>query len=229
MTLFNYKCKRIKRLLSYGIDEPLTPGDEKKVQRHLEICGDCRKEAEFYLELSSVSKELGNLPPPDYLWERISLAVDEHPWEDDVNSYRIFQFSFLRSYKNSIPLAGVAATVLLALILTLIPDLSTDMDGANNRVLAGEINPDVAYVSLFMMSRGDKYPSEVQDYFINRLNGLNEKIAIIKTAMKRHPHNQEIKLRLTEVYKQKIGIYKRLEIPSRCQIMGNLSPKPITN
>ncbi|MEE9442208.1 MAG: zf-HC2 domain-containing protein [candidate division Zixibacteria bacterium] len=229
MPLFHYKCQLIKRLLSDRTDDPLRPKIENKVQKHLEICEDCRKEADFYVELSNVSPKLGNFQPPNYLWERISLAVDEHPWEEGDNSHPIFQFSFLHSYKNSIPLAGVVATVLLVIILTLMPDLSTDMGGNNNQVQAGEINPEVAYVSLFMMSQGDKYPPEVQDYFISQLNGLNEKIAIIKTAMERHPHNQEIKLRLAEVYKQKISIYKRLEIPSRYQLMGNLSPKRIIN
>lgn len=229
MLFFNNKCQRIKRLLSDRIDAPLSKRSEIKVEKHLKFCEECQKEVDFYSDLSQISKELDYSQPPDYLWERISLKVDEHPWEDEGNSGSKIQFSFLHSYKNSIHLAGVVATIFLVIILTLTPDLSTDMDGNKFQVQAGELDPDVAYVSLFMMSQGDKYPSEVQDYFISQLNGLNEKITYIKSKLESHPHNQEVRLRLAEVYKQKIYIYKRLEIPSKYQLMGNLSPEQIIN
>jgi len=229
MLFINYKCQRVRRLLSDRIDAPLTARAEKKILKHLELCEECQKEATFYAELSEVSRELDYSQPPNYLWERISLKVDEHPWEEGDNSLPKFQFSFLHSYKNSIHLAGVVATVLLVIMLTLTPDLSTDMGSNKYQVQAGEIDPDVAYVSLFMMSQGNKYPMEVQDHFINQLNRLNEIITFIKTKLEYHPHNQEIKLRLAEAYKQKINIYQRLEIPSRYQLMGNLSPKRIIN
>jgi predicted anti-sigma-YlaC factor YlaD len=83
---FGDKCHRIRRLVSDRVDGPLSARAEKKVISHLEKCSECREESAFYQELKETASRIERVPPPPYLWERITVGLDEHPWgEEEVS------------------------------------------------------------------------------------------------------------------------------------------------
>jgi hypothetical protein len=69
---------------------------------------------------------------------------------------------------------------------------------------------DLEYVSIYMMANQDKFPSEVRDYYLGQIEGLNKKIKTIKSALERYPKNQHINAQLAMTYKQKIDLYSQM-------------------
>ena len=205
------KCRRIRRLLSDRVDAPLPARAERKVAAHLENCPECRDEYAFYQELKENATHLQNSPPPAYLWERISLAVDEHPWGEDEG------FSDESSRPAAIGLTGKInwAAAILSIALVAVLSLSPGGVPHESRLthgtgMPGSASRDIEYVSLYLMANQDKFPEPVRDYYIGHMEGLNQKIETIKSALERYPQNNHIKAQLAMAYRQKIELYKEM-------------------
>ena len=213
---FGNSCERIRRLLSDRIDEPLSARQEATVQRHLAGCEACRHEAEFYAEIRQSAAELDAVTPPDYLWERISLSIDEHPWGDEDAQSRRQRGRITGLLSGSINYAGAALTFGLIALLCLVPNGSSTNRASDQdtSIRAEEVGSDIAYISLYMMSHHDRFPYEVQDYYLNQLSNLDQQIKMIKSALDRFPNNRQVKEQLARAYSQKLKLYRQLGISS---------------
>jgi hypothetical protein len=207
MFAFGSKCRRVKRLLSDRIDAPLSTKDEAVIRAHLAECRNCRKELTFYEHLKKSSHTLEPDTPPPYLWERISLKLDEHPWgdEDSPSNNRI-------SSAWRINLAGVFTSCLLITFLCLLPGVKIEDNDypAGGLARAEEFNSNIEYLSLYMMANGDMFPPEVRDYYLNQVQALDHKIKMIKSALDRFPENRRIKTQLATAYTHKIALYRHI-------------------
>lgn len=209
MLALGNKCHRIRRLLSDRIDAPLSDRAEKKVMAHLESCSDCREEFAFYEELKETAASLDKISPPPYLWERISVGLDEHPWGDEEIIRPEPRGFGGRSLTGKINFAGAVLSLVLIAVLSLSPGGASHESGAVYQSAAGRNTPssDIEYVSLYLMANQNRFPSEVRDYYLGHIEGLNQKINTIKSALDRYPQNNHIKAQLAMVYKQKIELY----------------------
>lgn len=199
--------------MSERVDETLSARLEKKVQRHLRDCEDCRQEAAFYEEIKSTAAELDVFQPPDYLWERISLSIDEHPWGEKESSSDGFGFRLRSLLFGSINYTGAALTFALIAVLCFMPGSSSDKTtdtGASIR--AEEVDTDMTYISLYMMSHGDRFPYEVRDYYLNKLGTLDRQISTIKSALERFPNNRQVRQQLARAYGRKLKLYQQMGI-----------------
>ncbi len=210
MALFANKCQRIKRLLSRRLDEKLPLSLEKKVARHLEQCADCRAEEAFYSQIKITAANTDKYPMPDYLWERISLEVEEHPWGEDDEKYSKSQFSCFNLTKNPLNFSAIIAVLILALVL--FPGTSREDGGHTNNssVRAEENNSDKAYLSLYLINHPENFPVETHDFYINQLDAINQKTDMIKYVLKKFPNNRQMRLKLANIYSKKIRLYQQL-------------------
>lgn len=210
-------CERMRRLISDAVDEPLSRRQRKRLDAHLRQCQACREEAEFYANLKKAASTLDTVSPPTYLWERISLQIDEHPWGEGDRSARTNRlFALPRIWPRSVDIAGAVVTVALIALLCLIPDMSSDTGAppSSRSVRAEEYKPDSAYLSLYMIAQGDRFPSQVRDYYLNQLDGLDTKIDMIKSTLKRFPNNRQVRAQLAKAYGQKIRLYRQMGVTS---------------
>ena len=208
---FGNPCHRIRRLLSDRVDAPLTAVNEKRVSVHLNHCPGCRREFEFYAQVKNAAAAIENVVPPAYLWDRISMRLDEHPWgEDDqpVNAGR----SLMSFLGGNIGYAGAALSIVLLAVFTLVPAGSLRprdrvLNAFENRSLC---SPSIEYLSLYMMTNGDRFPAEVREYYVRQAEGLDQQIQAIKTALVKFPRNRQIMAQLAMAYEQKIRLYQQL-------------------
>ncbi|MCK5126367.1 MAG: zf-HC2 domain-containing protein [candidate division Zixibacteria bacterium] len=210
------KCEKIKRLLSDRIDTPLSERLEKKVRHHLEHCDDCRREADFYELIKADASKIDSVTPPDFLWERISLSIEEHPWGEDEHRQVTFFKNLSRLLQGSINYAGAALTFALIALLCLMPGGSSDRENFSKgaSIRAEEIGTNASYVSLYMMSHRERFPYEVQDYYLNKLGNLDQQIKMIKSALDRFPNNHQMSEQLVRTYAKKLKLYHQLGIAS---------------
>ncbi|HTC22127.1 MAG TPA: zf-HC2 domain-containing protein, partial [bacterium] len=68
-------CKKIHPLLSFYIEEELTPAEKGRVNQHLKVCSDARTELEAYRHLYKASGALPEPQPPQDLHEKIMARV----------------------------------------------------------------------------------------------------------------------------------------------------------
>ncbi len=214
MFLFDNTCTRIKRLLSERVDSPLSSRLENKVQKHVHGCEDCRKEADFYAELKSEAPNLETVNPPDYLWERISLSIEEHPWGDEDVPRQGFVFRLRTLLFGSINYAGAALTFALIGLLCFMPSGSpgNDSSSGSTSIRAEELETGSTYVSLYMMSHGDRFPYEVQDYYLNKLGTIDRQIKTVKSVLQRFPNNLQVKEQLARAYAHKLQMFNQMGI-----------------
>jgi len=213
---FGMSCRRIRRLLSDRLDNPLSLRDERKVTLHLASCADCRASDAFYRNLKEAAAHIENAPPPGYLWERVTVALDEHPWGEDTPYAGIrlpFPLSFLKGQMNY---AGAILSLALIALFTFAPGTGGhDADRLTQSAASGEVSsPAMESVSLFLSVNSDRFPPERQEYYLNHMLGLEQKIQTIKSALVRHPHNRHIMAQLALAYEQKIGLYRELGLGS---------------
>ena len=208
------KCNRVRRLISDGIDEPLSVRDEAKVQAHLAVCPDCRRELSFYNRIKKTASKLEAKTPPAYLWERISLELDEHPWGDEPDHDAGFWKKFLPGWGGfqEINLSSAVVSFLLIAFLCLFPGLDSINDEASPPTLAqaSEYEADLSYLSLYMMANNDIFPNQVQEYYLAQFRALDGKIRMIKSALDRFPDNRRIRAQLALAYGHKLALYNRI-------------------
>lgn len=208
------RCRRMRRLLSDRIDSPLPARDEKRVVAHLKTCRTCREEEAFYREMKAAARHLEPLPPPGYLWERVSLRLDEHPWGEDPRPAWDGKTSPAGFLIRHINIAGAVVSALLIAALCLLPnktaEVGTQMFSPTARI---DSDRNIEYLSLYMMANGDRFPVEVRDYYLNCAKGLNQKIKTIKSALERYPQNRDIKAQLALAYRQKLELYNLVGMP----------------
>lgn len=198
------KCRRIRQLVSEALDSPLSVRLEKKVSEHLDGCVECRENAAFYRELRSAAIELDSSPVPSYLWERINIELDEHPWGDPEEA--------TRSRIGSVNWSGFAFSLAILMILSLVPGSAIDdnSDSIGSTAFAREYDPGLENVSLLMMSQSDQFPVEVRNYYLTQLQALDGKIRKVKSTLERYPSNRAVREQLTIVYGQKLKLYREL-------------------
>lgn len=208
-----YNCRKTEKYLSYRIDSPLSKAVEKKVAAHLETCPQCREKQVFFHELKELAGSLENHTPPNYIWERISLRL-EHPWgdEEERGFRRLYGKLFSRFPVREINFAGAVVTSILIMFLCLVPGGRSDYSSAptGRGVQAKEIDSGRDFLSLYMMADDDRYPMEVREYYLNQLEGLNQKIKMVKAALDKFPENRHIKAHLAMAYEAKIRLYNHL-------------------
>jgi hypothetical protein len=208
------RCPNIQRLLSGRVDEPLSARAEKRVQAHLSKCPECRETLAFFEELKNTAGDLETMAPPLYLWERISVELDEHPWGDEETAPVQSNISGSRAMTRRINFAGALLSLILVASLSLIPGgVSHESRAVHSSVLGNNGNSDdLEYVSLYLMANQNRFPAEVRHYYLNQMEGLNRKIKTIKSALELYPQNHNIKAQLAYVYRQKIELYEKLGI-----------------
>lgn len=206
------KCRHIRRLLSDRVDAPLAASEERRVKTHLAICPECREEFDFYQELKETAARMENVAPPAHLWERINIALDEHPWgeEEKIPPPRPgFRWSPSRALSGRINLAGAVLSLILVAALALSPG-GISREARNVHQMSATVKdaqPGVEYISLYLMANRDRFPTEVRSYYLEHMEGLNQKIKTIKSALERYPQNTHIKAQLAMAYRQKIELY----------------------
>jgi hypothetical protein len=222
MLWFGNKCHRIRRLLSERVDEPLSTRNERCVAEHLVDCNECRREYEFYRELKEVAFEMEMIRPPTYLWDRISVQVDEHPWgEDGVRP--LGARSPAKLWQGNLGLAGAVIALVLVLIIGLMPSgRSSDTrqvgrDAIQEESLPQEIDP----LTIFLLSGSDRFPTGVRDYYLRHAESLDRQIRTIKLALTQYPNNRQIQAQLAIAYGQKLQLYREVGSAS---ISGGMIP-----
>lgn len=215
MLSFACTCRRIRRLLSDRIDAPLPPGDEARVTAHLEKCEACRAEYAFYLDLKAAAHGMESVRPPAYLWERIAVQLDEHPWGEDQNRPGVW--TTLAGFINgNFGFVGAVVSVALILLIGGLPG-GFERQAPNPYVPAAHetlLGSDLPNLSAFMIANGDCFPTEVQDYYLRHAEGLDQQIRTIKSALAHYPNNRQIQAQLAIAYGQKIRLYQELESSS---------------
>jgi hypothetical protein len=209
------KCRHIRRLLSDRVDAPLSASAESRVTAHLAICPECRKEFAFYQDLKDAAAQMENVPSPAYLWERIAIGLDEHPWgEEERVPPALPGLGGIanRALEGKINFAGAVLSLVLVAVLTLSPGgISHETGNLYRSSTAGEdAGRGVEYVSLYLMANQDRFPTEVRSHYLGHMEGLNQKIKTIKSALERYPQNKHIKAQLAMAYQQKIDLYGRM-------------------
>lgn len=207
-----YTCRRIRRLLSDRVDAPLSSGDERRVAAHLEKCESCRSEYAFYLDLKAAAGGLENVRPPAYLWERVAVQLDEHPWGEDQNRPGVWAAmgGFLNGHFG---LVGAVVSVVLILLIGGLPTgfkrqvPNPYVPAVHEQIWGSELQN----LSAFMIANGDRFPVEVQDYYLRHVEGLDRQIRTIKSALARYPNNRQIQAQLAIAYGQKIRLYQEME------------------
>jgi len=208
-------CRRMRRMLSDRVDGVLSERETRRVDEHLRSCPSCREEYRFLRELVETASALEYHKAPDYLWERINLQLDEHPWggEDPAEGPEPGWRGLL---VPNINFAGLACICALIAILCLLPGPAGDDSGYidENTALAQEYSSNIEYVSLYMMANADQFPPEIQQYYMNQLMSLDQKIRMIKTTLDRFPENRRAQAELAATYGHKLAIYKKLGFTS---------------
>lgn len=214
MFRFDYKCRRIRQLLSDRLDGPLSPADERRVQRHLTRCADCREEASFYAQIKETAESIDDVTPPEYLWDRISVEIDIDPWGGRRPSLLQKLWKRVSAYSpaGKINFAGIVLSCMLITMLCLLPGGGTGEDGQPDNALAQaeEVDAHLEYLSLYMTAKGDQFPSTVRDYYLGQIEGLDHKIRMIKSALNRYPQNKRVKAQLALAYQHKLALYHRM-------------------
>jgi hypothetical protein len=184
---------------------------EAKVEEHLSRCDACREEWEFYINIKEAATELENVPPPAYMWDRIELAIDEHPWGEKPESRKKTRGLVWGVLGGRVNYVAAALSLILIFALSLAPNSAYEKR-ATQMEPAG--TGDLEYVSLYMMTNQNRFPVEIRDYYLAGMEGLNQKIKTIKSALERFPENRHIKAQLALAYKQKIDLYRELGTPT---------------
>ncbi len=201
------KCRRIKRLASDSLDSPrsaLSARIDKMVTAHLDQCEDCRAEIDFYREIKSLAGNMEQEQAPSYLWDRINIQLDEHPWGDPEETRK--------TGFGSLNWPGYAFSLAVVLILSLVPASAIDdnSDSIGSTAFAREYDPGLEDVSLYMVSQSDHFPIEVRDYYVTQLQALDSKIRKVRNTLEKFPNNRVVREQLTIVYGQKIKLYREL-------------------
>jgi len=205
------KCRRIRRLLSDRVDSPLSARAGRRVDSHLENCSECREEYAFYRELKESAARAEKVAPPPYVWERIAVAIDEHPWGEDETLSPELSIPAGKNLTGKINWAGAVLSMALVAVLSLSPGGVSHESRLTHRSTApGGISRDMEYVSLYLMANQDKFPVQVRDHYLSHMEGLNQKIETIKSALERYPQNNHIKAQLAMAYRQKIELYEEM-------------------
>ena len=215
MFRFENRCNRIRRLLSDRMDAPLAARDEQRVQAHLIRCPACRREMAFYEEIKKTARALEAVNPPDYLWDRISVELEVDPWGGGEYSRGQSRWGLLPGFAlaGKINFVGAVLSFMLIAVLCLLPGGDGEKGLANGTaVQAREMDAHLEYLSLYMIANGDRYPSEVREYYLGQMEGLDQKIRMIKSALNRFPENHRIQAQLARAYQSKIDLYRRIGI-----------------
>ncbi len=208
-----YRCRSILRLVSAGLDEPLTPRQQRKTEAHLARCPQCRAEAAFYQSIKVAAGGMENRPAPVYIWDRITLEIEEHPWGEGAGkstrqpaptvAFRLL-FGRLRP-------AVACVTGLMLAFLIVMPNQIPGESEARPLTFVEAERTSTAYLSFMLALENDRFPVEVQDYYLNQLGALDQRIRTVKSALRRFPENRAIRQQLVAAYQQKITLYKRLQ------------------
>ncbi|MDD4051974.1 MAG: zf-HC2 domain-containing protein [candidate division Zixibacteria bacterium] len=207
------RCRRVLRLVSMGLDEPLTNGRQRKIEAHLAQCPACRAEAAFYREIKEAAQAIENRPAPDYIWDRIVLQTDEHPWgEGAVESMVRVSIEYARRllFGRLRPAAVFATGLILALSITMPNQIPGESEARPLTFVEAE-RTSTEYLSFMLAMESDRFPVEVQDYYLSQLGGLDQRIRTVKTALRRFPENRAIRAQLVAAYQQKITLCRRLQ------------------
>jgi hypothetical protein len=208
-----YHCRSVLRLISAGLDEPLTPRQQRKTEAHLARCPECRAEAAFYRNLKEAAETMENRSAPTYIWERIALETEEHPWGEGAGkSAGLFsQWPVCRLLFGRLRPAAIVAAVLMTALSVIMPNQMPGESEARPLTFVEAERTSTAYLSFMLALESDHFPAEVQDYYLSQLGALDQRIRTVKTALRRFPENRAIRAQLVAVYQQKITLYKRLQ------------------
>jgi hypothetical protein len=196
------------------MDESLSAKDEATVSAHIAECTKCKRELTFYEKLRADASEMDTKSPPAYLWERISLQLEEHPWGEEGNPENKFWRKYLPGMMDfrEANISGVLVSIILITFLCLFPGLSTIQDSSDfpTQVQAKAYDANLHYLSLYMIANGDIFPEPVREFYLAQLNALDGKIRMIKDVLGRFPENRLIKAQLAAAYAQKLALYRRI-------------------
>lgn len=208
------KCRRIRQLLSDRTDGPLASAEERRVQKHLTNCPECREEMAFYRQIRETAESFEEVTPPDYLWDRISVEIDIDPWGGHKPTLlqKLWKSVADFSPTGRINFAGIVLSCMLLIVLCLLPGGGNGNSGQPNNALAQaeEIDAHLEYLSLYMTAKGDQFPSPVRNYYLGQIEGLDQKIRMIKSALNRFPENKRVRAQLAIAYRHKLALYHRM-------------------
>jgi hypothetical protein len=212
MFRFGNKCRRIRRLLSDRIDASLPDRVEKKVLAHLDSCRECREEYAFYQELKKAASHIDIVSPPLYLWDRVAISLEDHPWGEEESIPTRKRERVSRALTGKINFAGAILSLALVAVLSLTPGGTFNNSASVYRSMAYQDvgNRDMEYISLFMMTNRDRFPDAVREHYLGHMEGLNQRIKTIKSALERFSQNNHIKAQLAMAYRQKIELYEQM-------------------
>ena len=105
-------CQEIKKLIPVYLDDELEAAERQQVSDHLQVCADCRAEAQAMEKSWELLAEIEEIEPDPNYRARFWRAVDvRRPWYAKVGQY--FQSVFLQ--RRWVPaLAGAAVVVMIS-------------------------------------------------------------------------------------------------------------------
>lgn len=208
-----YRCRRIMRMVSAGMDEPLTARQRRTTETHLALCAGCRMEAALYRDIKEAAAGMNHTPVPPHIWERIELAIAEHPWGEGTDARSKIGWGTVigRAVFGQWRPAGVAMAGLITLLAIFMPNQIPHESQARPLTFVEAERTSTAYLSFLLALERDRFPAEVQDYYLNQLGALDQRIRTVESAMRRFPGNHAIRRQLIAAYQQKITLYKRLQ------------------
>ena len=105
-------------------------------------------------------------------------------------------------------------SIMLIVVLCLMPGGGIGENGSSEKsgLQAGEVDAHLEYLSLYMVANSDQFPTEVREYYLGQIEGLDQKIRMIKSALNRFPHNHRVQAQLARTYQRKLALYRNLGI-----------------
>lgn len=105
-------CSKAEELLSPYYDDEATNEIRSLVAGHLRTCRHCGGQLAVFQELSVLARSLDELEPPDHLWSKIVIGLDEEIENGRVGAR--FEWSHFRPKTRRTFLLATAATAMIA-------------------------------------------------------------------------------------------------------------------
>lgn len=204
-------CRLISRLVSDRLDGSTSGLKSRLIDRHLAKCPACREQAAFFAELKQTAANAPFSRPPEYIWERISLRLDEHPWGEDRGGLKITAGADQKGmgilWTN---MAGALAGIALAFLLGLHSKGGSADDFSQTALAEANSSQSTENIGLYMTAHPSQFPMEVRRHYVRWMTGVDRRITRIKTALDHHPGNMLIQAQLAAAYENKVALYRQM-------------------
>ena len=150
-------CRELNDVLVDYVDGRLDPAEQRKIERHLEVCDNCRALVTDLRTIRAAAFMLDRHEPAPQLWTRLQLAVAAEP----APRSRLLAMPTRGNWPVWL---GAAAALLLATVIGLLPLMSRDANPADEASAdAGEAEISVESVAAEFEAAEKHYQKAIDD------------------------------------------------------------------